>query len=439
MSELWGRRVLESEFKGTIPDSVTKLPTMKDLNQHMIQCLRCGEQLEKAQFYLPKGGYYCHACIQLGRVDSNQQFLHVPEPSLKKRQVLFDWQGQLTAGQAKISAELKTAVLKQQNKMIWAVTGAGKTEMLFATLHQNLSKGARIAIASPRVDVCLELYPRIQKVFPEESIALLHGKSETVYRYTKLVICTVHQLLRFYQAFDVLIVDEVDSFPFVNNQNLYYGVEQALKLESTLIYLTATPTKELQQKLKRKELSASILPARFHRRILPVPKELWLSNWRRLAQKKPIKKLVGLTRRLLEKNAVLIFCPSIAMIRSLTDILWPFFPKQKVVAVYGEDQNRLEKVVAMREQKIDILVTSTILERGVTFDRVSVIVYGANHRVFSASALVQIAGRVDRRNEYNFGEVWYVHDGQTRELKEALRQIKEMNHLAKEEGLIDVL
>ena len=44
----------------------------------------------------------------------------------------------------------------------------------------------------------------------------------------------------------------------------------------------------------------------------------------------------------------------------------------------------------MRQQKTDILITTTILERGVTFDAVSVIVYGANHRVFTSSTLVQI-------------------------------------------------
>ena len=111
---------------------------------------------------------------------------------------------------------------------MWAVTGAGKTEMLFAVLHQTLQEG-RIALASPRVDVCLELFPRIQAVFPHEAIALLHGNSQESYRYTKLVICTTHQLLKFHQAFDLLIVDEVDSFPFVNNEHLYYGVRNARK------------------------------------------------------------------------------------------------------------------------------------------------------------------------------------------------------------------
>lgn len=39
--------------------------------------------------------------------------------------------------------------------------------------------------------------------------------------------------------------------------------------------------------------------------------------------------------------------------------------------------------------------TTTILERGVTIDEVAVVVVAAQHKVFTKSALVQIAGRAD--------------------------------------------
>ena len=50
----------------------------------------------------------------------------------------------------------------------------------------------------PRIDVCLELYKRLQNDFACE-IALLHGESEPYFR-TPLVVATTHQLLKFYQA-----------------------------------------------------------------------------------------------------------------------------------------------------------------------------------------------------------------------------------------------
>jgi len=437
MEYLWGRKVLKEECKGSFSVATQVFPAFQQLNHLKGKCFRCSTIIDKQRTMLPTGTYYCSNCIQLGRVTSDAYFYHLPEPPLQARAVLFNWQGNLTAGQQKVSAQLRQAVAKKAPHLIWAVTGAGKTEMLFATLHEKLQKGARIALASPRVDVCLELYPRIQAVFPKETIALLHGQQTAEYRYTKLVICTVHQLWRFYQAFDLLIVDEVDSFPFVNNRPLYYGVQQALKTSGSLVYLTATPTKELQVQIKKKLLGVSVLPARYHRRLLPVPNLMWCSHWQQVSHTHSLKKVLALIQRLIKQNKVLLFCPSIKLIKLLYEQLSTAFPQQSVEMVYGDDNARLEKVKAMRQEQVDLLITTTILERGVTFERVSVIVYGANHQVFSAAALVQIAGRVDRRWHYTEGEVWFLHSGRTQALNEAVQQIKHMNYLAKAEGLID--
>ncbi|EGO2794237.1 TPA: DEAD/DEAH box helicase [Enterococcus faecalis] len=438
MEDLHGRKIIIEETERSIQTKLVYLPTMLERSPLTIQCQRCGEVVSKKENRLATNVYYCHACIQLGRVTSCQKFCHLPERLNSPRTVFFEWSGQLTKGQQAISVELCETAKARENRLVWAVTGAGKTEMLFAVLHQTLQEGGRIALASPRVDVCLELFPRIQAVFPHEAIALLHGNSQESYRYTKLVICTTHQLLKFHQAFDLLIVDEVDSFPFVNNEHLYYGVRNARKKRSSLVYLTATPTKELRKLLQQKKLAASILPARYHRRPLPVPRRFWVQSWQRISTKN-IKIIAHHLKRLLVRNSVLLFCPSIPLIHQLHALIAERFSDKEVVAVYGSDELRLEKVQAMRQQKTDILITTTILERGVTFDAVSVIVYGANHRVFTSSTLVQIAGRVDRRQEFNYGEVLFLHDGETRDMKEAIRQIKQMNRLASKRGMLDGL
>lgn len=440
MQELWGRKVLKKEINQSEQLEIASLtlPTMKELAENKIQCLRCGQIQLKFTVQLVNQCYYCPECIQLGRVDTGQQFYHLPEPDLVKRKVSFAWEGQLTIGQQQVSDELVASVKKAESRMIWAVTGAGKTEMLFKSIHYSLECGYRVGVASPRVDVCLELFPRIQAVFPDEGALLLHGKMEECYRYTKLLICTTHQLLRFYQAFDVLIIDEVDAFPFVDNPLLQYGVKQAVKPKSSLIYLTATPTEELTKKTDRNELEASILPARYHRRVLPVPKMKWCHRWHeKIKQGISPKSFENTIRTLISKNDVLVFCPTITLMDQLGKAVEKSFPETPLASVHSQDSQRLEKVLKMRNKEYRILMTSTILERGVTFDGVSVIVLGANHTVFATSALVQIAGRVDRRKEYTAGEVWFLHDGCTKAMKEAVKQIKKMNTLGLERGLID--
>ena len=87
-------------------------------------------------------------------------------------------------------------------------------------------------------------------------IALLHGESDPYFR-TPLVVATTHQLLKFYQAFDLLIVDEVDAFPYVDNPVLYHAVNNCVKENGLKIFLTATSTDELDRKVKQGDVKAS--------------------------------------------------------------------------------------------------------------------------------------------------------------------------------------
>ena len=99
---------------------------------------------------------------------------------------------------------------------------------------------------------------RMQKDFTC-SISLLHAESEP-YDGSPLVIATTHQLLKFYQNFDLVIVDEVDAFPFVGNVMLNHAVEQAKKETGRYIYLTATSTISLEEQVRLGTLESITLP-----------------------------------------------------------------------------------------------------------------------------------------------------------------------------------
>lgn len=114
--------------------------------------------------------------------------------------------------------------------------------MIFSVVRDCLQNGGRLAISSPRIDVCRELYPRINEVFPEEETLLLYGDSEQKYRYNALTICTTHQLLHFYQAFDLLIIDEVDAFPYEGDKTLAFAQKNALKKRWKIYLFKCDPT-----------------------------------------------------------------------------------------------------------------------------------------------------------------------------------------------------
>lgn len=70
------------------------------------------------------------------------------------------WKGVLSAGQELAAQGVVEAVKRKESFFIWAVCGAGKTEMLFHGIAEALQKGERVCIATPRTDVVLELAPR---------------------------------------------------------------------------------------------------------------------------------------------------------------------------------------------------------------------------------------------------------------------------------------
>ena len=129
--------------------------------------------------------------------------------------------------------------------------GAGKTEMLFRGIAEALQKGERVCIATPRTDVVLELAPRLQEVFPNINVAALYGGSLDREKDAALIVATTHQLLRYYRAFHVMIVDEIDAFPYHADKMLHYAVNEAMKEEAARIYLTATPDEKWKRKLRK--------------------------------------------------------------------------------------------------------------------------------------------------------------------------------------------
>lgn len=375
----------------------------------------------------------------MGKVCECSCLCSLLEPPNQPRKVHFNWQGQLSHEQEYASEQIIKAIKQKSTLLIGAVTGAGKTEMLFKGLHYALEQGFRICIAAPRIDVCLELAPRIQAVFPNEPLAVLYSDSPKAYGYTKLVIATTHQLLKFKAAFDLLIIDEVDAFPFQNNQVLQDRIPVALKTLHSLIYLTATPSKKHQQAVKSGELLCVNVPARYHQHALPIPQFVYVGDWKfQIAKKQPCKILIKLILEKFKKQRkFLLFLPHIDFMHQLERQLKQYLPcKMTFTSVHAQDDDRIDKVQCMRAGKYDFLLTTTILERGVTFANIDVIILGSEDAIFSTAALVQIAGRVGRKADYPTGEVTFLHHGKTRAMVLAKKRLVQMNKLAKQRGLI---
>jgi late competence protein required for DNA uptake (superfamily II DNA/RNA helicase) len=470
---------------------------------------------------------------------------------------------------------------ERKELLIWAVTGAGKTEVVFQAIYHALNQNKKILIATPRKDVVLELTPRLKSAFPNTPIISLHGDSIQKGEIGSLVIATTHQAINFYQYFDLVIVDEVDAYPFHNNPMLHLAVDRAAAKDGQKIYLTATPPRQILQRVREGRAHSVRIPVRHHGYPLVVPQLIIDSKLgKQLKNRQLPKGIKKFINHLLQSGRQgFLFVPRIDMVdplvtmirdyltdyqvgkravpnyafldffkRILTDLLVGSSSQMKfstavpklrkvtadslvgnkfasnsvsvtekglnitdrevgskslrlsestdylvgredlvskkykldidekqdesadgkfgfvdrgqipdckvgnpktvetsdstvgnygwVEGTFSSDPDRGRKVQAFRDGMIWLLVTTTILERGVTIPGTDCLVCNADVPIFDESSLVQIAGRVGRSRADPSGTVIFLSESKTNGILRAIKQIKQMNRLAKKRGYL---
>ena len=432
LSEFFGRRM---PAKVATPQLGAGVLAVQPVGQRY-RCQRCQQWLAPTD-RLPNGAWYCRQCLQMGRLTSQTKLYTIPEPNRFAIPVesTLTWTGTLSDDQQRAADAVLHLVQRRQNQLLWAVTGAGKTEIVYPALAWALAQGWRVAWVSPRVDVCLELAPRIQQAFRTTSQCLLYGEQSVPYAYSQLTVCTTHQLLRFERAFDWIIVDEVDAFPLATSPLLQDAITRAEKTKGQHLYLTATPGEALQRQIRRKIVATTYLPLRYHGFLLPRLRVRLAWRWREALVKHRLPPALIRQLRAYRQTGqrFLLFVPHV---RDLTTVMAALNQAdiRGGVGVHAADEQRTAKVQALREQRVPFLVTTTILERGVTFPNIAVVILGGDDGIFSTAALVQIAGRAGRSADFPKGEVTcYVHS-QTRTVRQAQRMIDQLNRQGKQRG-----
>lgn len=395
-------------------------------------CNRCENQEQQlfTTFHCAKckgACTYCRKCLKMGRVSSCTELLIWKGPKL-----LFptkhenNWQGQLTPQQEKAAEQLQKSTTEQKSHLVYAVCGAGKTEILFNPIYALLQQGKRVCVAAPRVDVILELEPRFKAAFPKTTLVALYGGAKPTQEPAQLILATTHQLYRFQSAFDVVFVDEADAFPYMADETLQGAVKKAAKKDAPIHFVTATPRAKLIEQATRAE-AISTIPRRFHGHPLPIPQyqSLWRYSEHIQKGKLPRKLTEWMQKCIQDKRPFLIFFHKIELMTEALPLIQQLEPK--IEAVHAAHDSRKEYVQALRDQSLKGLLTTTILERGITIPNVQVAVVGAEQQIFTKSALIQIGGRVGRAKETPDGDFILFHHGITHAMDEAKREIIQLN------------
>jgi len=373
------------------------------------RCPRCHNQ-DLLKVGMKHGQPYCRACIQF------QCDPWVARKREKKAvQILLGYA--LTVEQQTIADGLIACYRQQQSAMVDAVTGSGKTEIVFGLIQIALAEGKRIGFVIPRRDVVQEMVPRFQHVFPSLTITSVFGGHHDQLE-ADLIILTTHQIFRYEQYFDVLIFDEVDAFPYAGNPVLIAMVQRAC--QGMIVYLSATFEKQQLIDFKKQGGKVFHLFKRYHGHPLPE-----LSIMIRPFFIKWITLVFLLFRFQKQQVPVFIFVPTIAIGKWMLRFITIFFPTTKLAFSSSIDR---EKIVHQFKHKPDFfLITTAILERGITVSHLQAIIFEADHQLYTTSMLIQMAGRVGRKLISPTGKVILLANYQSRSMQGARAKIKFAN------------
>lgn len=389
-----------------------------DSRRGELSCARCGNR-DPSLFGFDHGIRYCRKCISFGRLEAGMK----PVSRMRRARVIRvkpKLRFELTPYQKEISEKACRILLEGKDVFIYAAAGAGKTEITLESICWYLKEGKRVGFAISRRQVVLEIADRLQAYFPGLKITpVCEGFPENpADRYdSDLIICTMHQLYRYPKTFDLLIMDEVDAFPFAGNEMLIRIADEACRGQKMM--LSATPDTAVFEAVRAGSMEICELFRRPHGKALCDP------GFIRASRIRSVLLILLQCRKLVRAGKqVLVFIPRKA------DGWWmKAFLKLagRTDLIHSQSEDRDSVMDRFRRKEIDVLVCTTLLERGITVPSVQVLVYRADHPVFTCASLVQIFGRIGRTFQDPFGIGLCYCLKPSGAMKEARAIIRQMN------------
>ncbi len=373
-------------------------------------CPNCGNS-DPLYIGYRNGVPYCRKCITF----KTKNKVNVDYKSSGYAPYILNYD--LSLEQTCLSNQLVNNFKHHKNSLVHAVCGSGKTEIVLKIISYAITQGMHVGFSVPRRDVIIELYDRFHSIFKDNSIALVYG-GHTSSLYGDLICCTTHQLYRYPNYFDLLILDEVDAFPFKGNDVLNSFFLKSVK--GNYVMMSATPDEGLLKNFKENGGKIVELYSRFHKYPLPVPSIITGNDY---LLKFKIYRLIKHFNKL--GKQVFVFTPTINECESLYSFLKLLIKNGDYV--HSKRIDRTETIERFRKKKSMYLVTTAVLERGVTVKDLQVIVFHSDHALYDKYSLVQISGRAGRKKDAPEGEVIYLANKVTKEMEESIRDIEVAN------------
>ena len=384
----------------------------KEVINNMV-CKRCGNK-DPTYFYNGSKGYYCRKCVTFKRI-LLQDDLNNMEYDVSKDAGEYHFDYPLTKYQLNASINTLNYLKEGQDVLLHCVCGAGKTEIVVKSISSYLSRGLKVCYAISRREVVIELTYRFQKIFENSKVVSVYGSHHNELS-GDLIVCTTHQLFRYYKTFDLLILDEVDAFPLSGNDMLMNIAINSCK--GNIVYSTATLNDFLKKYLKLRSYKKVSLYIRPSLKPLIEPKVIYNLNIFNILY------LIVLLKNM--DNQCIIFVSSKKKCLNLYKVFKHLF---SCTYVYSDLENRNDNIFRFKNKEYQFIFSTTVLERGITIKDVNVIVLHDRKDAFDKSSMIQMIGRVGRNYKNPYGSAYILANTINQDITNCVKEIKEANKI----------
>ncbi len=313
----------------------------------------------------------------------------------------------LTTDQLKSIKEIYNDMINenQMNRLLQGDVGSGKTIVSFIALYMNYLSGYQGTLMAPTEILAIQHYNNIKKTLPNIEITLLTGKTKTTEKKQILkklaenkidIIIGTHSLINEnvqYNNLGLVITDEQHRF----------GVNQRANLKNKgtnpdILYMSATPIPRTYALTIYGDMDISSI------KTMPNGRKEVITL---LKNNKQIREALELMYQELKKNhQVYVIAPLIENtdktdmenIYDLEEKMNKAFGKlYKIGILHGKMKDKEKETIMndFKENKINILISTTVIEVGIDVKNATVITIFDSYR-FGLSALHQLRGRVGR-------------------------------------------
>ncbi len=337
-------------------------------------------------------------------------------PASKISAFLKELNFELTAAQKRVWQEIKADMEKeeQMRRLLQGDVGSGKTIIAALALIETMASGHQGIFMAPTEILAEQHYLNLKELFAAHGykLALIVGSLKTKEREeleSKIAAGEIDLIIGTHALFQSSISYSNPGLIVIDEQHRF-GVEQRYQLKSKgenpdLLVMTATPIPRSMAMLIYGDLDLSVIDE------MPPGRKPIGTFWRRSNRRNKIYKFVK--DKIKEGRQAYLVCPLIEPSAEMPDLISTEelaeelangqlreFKLSLLHSKLSADQKK-EIMQNFRDNKLDILVSTTVIEVGVDVANATVMVI-ENAERFGLAQLHQLRGRVGRGQHQSY-------------------------------------